>query len=291
VQLRAVRVVRYKPQRRCLIEYDVQRLADRQVITLIGKARARHLDKRNFELQQRLWKTGFDDASEDAVSIPQPVALIPSLQMWLQRRVPGALSIDLLLADPQSNLPSRLAEAIFKLHSSSIRPARSHAVSDDLRLLHEKLPLVAQRHPHLESRLGRLLEICSKLGRSIDVPPSCPVHRDFYHDQIIVDGRRLYLLDLDLFALGDPALDVGNFVAHLAEYALRKSGNADVLAEQQNAMIERYLQLASENLRARILAYSALTLARLIYISTLFDDRTSHTQSILNLCEHRLAEV
>jgi hypothetical protein len=29
-------------------------------------------------------------------------------------------------------------------------------------------------------------------------PARCGIHRDFYADQVIVDGSRLYLLDFDL---------------------------------------------------------------------------------------------
>ena len=34
------------------------------------------------------------------------------------------------------------------------------------------------------------------------------IHRDFYPDQVLVDGARVYLLDLDLYSLGEPPLDV-----------------------------------------------------------------------------------
>jgi hypothetical protein len=291
-QLLALRVVRYKPQRRCLIEYDLETSGSNATLfTLIGKARAKGLDKRTYALQRQLFHAGFDDDAEDEISVPEPIALMPPLQMWLQRRVPGVPSIDLLSAHLAPQLPARLAETIFKLHQCAVHPKRSHSMQDELRLLRQKLPPVAQRHPHLEKRLGRLLEQCCCVGESIGAAPVCPIHRDFYHDQVVVDGSHLYLLDLDLFALGDPALDVGNFIGHLIEYGLRKPGSATALAGQQEQMTEHYVQLAGEPLRRRILIYSALTLARQIYISTLFDSRAPFTESILALCEGRLAEI
>jgi len=291
-RLLAVRVVRYKPQRRCLIEYDIETGGpESEPITLIGKARARRLDEQTFLLQRQLWSSDFGNESKDGISVPQPVAMIPPLQMWLQRRVRGVACIDMLLADSQSQLVSRLAQAIFKLHECPVHPARSHRISEELRILREKLPLVGQSHPHLERRLQRLLEVCSRIGESLQAVPMCPVHRDFYHDQVIIDGSRIYLLDLDLFAMGDPALDVGNFIGHLIEYALRKLGSAEALAEHQKEMIDRYVDLAGEELRSRIYVYSSLTLARHICISTLFDDRTPFIESILTVCERRMAEI
>ena len=47
------------------------------------------------------------------------------------------------------------------------------------------------------------------------------VHRDFYHDQLLFDAERTWILDLDCAARGDAAMDVGNFVAHLVEGAWR----------------------------------------------------------------------
>jgi aminoglycoside phosphotransferase (APT) family kinase protein len=129
------------------------------------------------------------------------------------------------------------------------------------------------------------------VGESFQVAPLHPIHRDFYHDQVILDGSRVYLLDLDLFAMGDPALDVGNFIGHLSEYGLRKLGSADALAEQQREMIDRYVELAGEEVRPRIDTYSFLTLARHIYLSTLFADRTPFIECILSHCEQRIAEM
>jgi aminoglycoside phosphotransferase (APT) family kinase protein len=288
-QLVGLRVVRYKPQRRCLIEYDIE--TDSRPMTLVGKARAKRLDERTFHVQRQLWNSGFDNDSADGISVPKPIAMIPPLQMWLQQRVPGTASIDLLVSDSMPQTASRLAGGIFKLHQCAIHPKRSHTMLDELRMLQEKLPLVAQSHPHLRQRLQRLLEACLRAGESHHAPPLHPIHRDFYHDQVIVDGARIYLLDLDLFAMGDPALDLGNFIGHLSEYGLRKFGSADALAGQQRKMIDRYLEMAGEEPRPRIHIHSFLTLARHVYISTRFADRTPFVERILSLCEERMAEI
>lgn len=41
------------------------------------------------------------------------------------------------------------------------------------------------------------------------------IHRDFHDGQVLVDGDRIGLLDFDLMAVGDPALDLANFIAQL----------------------------------------------------------------------------
>src|SRR6266567_3459852 len=60
IELQAIRVLHYKPGRRCLIEYE---LATPQLpaksAALLGKVRAVSLDKKCFELMQTLWRGEF----------------------------------------------------------------------------------------------------------------------------------------------------------------------------------------------------------------------------------------
>jgi aminoglycoside phosphotransferase (APT) family kinase protein len=110
-------------------------------------------------------------------------------------------------------------------------------------------------------------------------------------DQLLVRGDRLYILDLDLFSGGDPALDLGNLVAHLSEYALRRLGDPNALAKQQSQIIDTYESLAGIQIRSRTDIYAALTLARLVQISTVFEDRLPFTEQILAHAEGRLGEL
>ena len=51
---------------------------------------------------------------------------------------------------------------------------------------------VARDRPGWAGRLDRLLGACRRLGSSIPEPAPRGIHRDFYPDQVLVDGRRLY---------------------------------------------------------------------------------------------------
>jgi aminoglycoside phosphotransferase (APT) family kinase protein len=116
----------------------------------------------------------------------------------------------------------------------------------------------------------------------------CGIHRDFYSDQVIVDGPRLYLIDFDLYCLGDPALDIGNFLGHITEQSLRTLGDAGALAEVERALEERFIELSGEAVRPAVRGYAVLTLARHIYLSTRFPERRPWTERLLELCEERL---
>ena len=292
ISLNAIRVIRYKPGRRCLIEYDL--LLEHsglplEAITLIGKVRSRGLDAATYRLQMSLWKNDFGPDSQDGISVPEPVGIIPEYCMWLQRKVPGVTSTRLLTEPCGILLAERIAMAAYKLQSSGILPRRTHAIWDELRILRECLGFVGRKNLRWAERLARLLDACWRLGATVPAPVARGIHRDFYPDQVIVDRERLYIIDLDLYCDGDPGLDIGNFLAHLKEQGLRTMGDAEAMIEQEKAMEDRFLQLAGSWLRTNIQMYVTLTLARHIYLSTQFPDRQSFTEPLLELCEQRLS--
>src|SRR5439155_19462730 len=217
--VRAIRAVRYKPGRRCLIEYDVT-LPSSELVTLVGKARARGADHATFDLLRELRGCGFDDDSADRISVPEPIAVVPELGVTLQRKVEGVSATEGLAGANGLALARRLAEAACKLHVADLSARREHTVADELRILHERLDALAAQWPDLGMgrggegghRLGRLLAACDRLAAPIPAPPPepCGIHRDFYPDQVLVAGGRLYLLDFDLYSHGDPALDIGH---------------------------------------------------------------------------------
>jgi thiamine kinase-like enzyme len=282
-----VRVIRHKLERRCLIEYELIDDAG-EIITLIGKVRAKGTDFHSYELQKSLWESGFGDDSPDGISVPEPVGVIPEWQMWLQRKVEGVTATQ-LLSQTNGILPAKLiAEAAHKLHQANILTRRSHRMSDELRILHERIPLVMEQYPQWQSRLERILAASDDLGANTPEPKPCGIHRDFYPDQVIINNSRLYLLDLDLYCAGNPAVDIGNFIAHLQEYSLRTFGNSQVLQEYENILTERFIQLTGNEFSPAIQAYTTLTLVRHIHISTLFPERRPFTEALLNLCEQQL---
>jgi Ser/Thr protein kinase RdoA (MazF antagonist) len=68
-------------------------------------------------------------------------------------------------------------------------------------------------------------QLCREVGRALDVlsrlprePPTL-THGDFKCDNLVLNGHRLHLLDFDRFRRGDPAADIGKFLADLRWWA------------------------------------------------------------------------
>ncbi|MBA3641850.1 MAG: phosphotransferase, partial [Acidobacteria bacterium] len=255
------------------------------------KVRARGADTSTHRLLSHLWTGSFGPDADDGITVPEPVGVLADLQMVVQRRVPGEALTCLLEGSRGYPLARRAAEAIAKLHRQAVPAHRQHSVDDEIRILRERLVMVADSLPHWQTRITALLDGCERIAASLHDAPSSGIHRDFYPDQILVDGDRLYLLDLDLYSNGDPALDVGNFMAHLDEYSLRRFADTERLADRKSAFVERYLELSTRTTRGAIDAYAALSLARHIAISQQFSERRPLTGALLDLCEERVLRL
>lgn len=287
LEIRQIRLLRHKLGRRCLIAYDLV-LGDGEAITLLGKARSRRPDHASYQLQRQLWQQGFDDHSADGISVPQPLGMLPDLHLWFQRWVPGQVATQ-VLAEAGDVAPSQaIAAAIAKLHRAGIPPRKRHTLADELAILHQQLATVQANYPHWQDRLGRILDQCATLAARIPTGATTGIHRDFYPDQVIFWGDRRYLIDLDLYCEGDPALDIGNFVAHISEQSLRTLGRPDGLLAQETAFIEACCHLNAAVTPAAINAYKTLTLVRHIAISHRMASRQHLTASLMDWCEQRL---
>lgn len=294
LQVGAIRVLRHKPGRRCLIEYELEIVRPRtgvEYLTVVAKARARGLDTATYGLLQALWHAGFRADCADGIAVPEPIGLLPEFQMWLQRKVCGVTATAMLAAGAGPPLAGRIAAALVKLHQTGLPATRQHTVADELRILEQRLQAVIRMEPMWADRLTRVLQGCRRVGAGLADRPLGGIHRDFYADHVIVDGERLFLLDFDLYAVGDPALDVGNFMAHMTEFSLRTWNDPAALRDVESQILDACIHLADPHHRAAVVAWATLTLARHISLSTEFSNRRPFTERLLDLCERQLAVV
>jgi hypothetical protein len=290
--VRTIRVTRHKPGRRCVIEYEVEverPEAPTELVTLIGKIRQARFGISGYRLLSAFWDAGFDADSEDGISVPEPIGAVGKLRMWLQRKVPGYVATKALTRPEGVDLARRIPEAAYKVHRARVPAPDRHTMADELRILRECLTTVGRDKPELAARTDSLFAACERLATTTAAFEPTGIHRDFYADQVIVDGSRLYLLDFDLYCEGEPALDIGNFLGHLTEQSVRTFGRPDALADRERAVEERFVELAGEDMRPTVTTYATLTLARHVYLSTLFPERRPFTDALLELALERVA--
>lgn len=291
--LRSIRVVAYTSRRRCVIEYELERPspAGRQTTFILGTVRAKRFGKSGYRQLRALWEAGFGDESPDGISIPEPIGNVPAFQMWLQRKASGHVATGMLSGSDSGRVASRIADAIQKLHTAGVATDRRHTLADELRILRRRLIRAAVAAPNLLPRIGRLLEASERVAAMLPEPTPCGSHCDLHPDQVLLTDQRLLLLDLDLYCMADPALDVGNFMGHVTELSVRLHGDADALAPVEHALENRFVSLAGERVRWAVRVYAALTVARHIYSNVRLARPPRVVPALLTAAEERIQAV
>lgn len=289
--LRSARLVRHHPGRRSVIEYAiaVPWRGKRQRLCLMAKIRAKGLDRRTITVLSALRDSGFAPDSPDGISVPDIAAVVPEWNMWVSVKVEGRRVTECLAGAGRLRLAERVADAARKIHHSGVPATARHSMSDEIGVLDAALQNASTALPRLEHRIAEVSRGCHALAVSwVDREPTC-IHRDFYGDQIIVAGDRLFILDFDQFCEGDAELDIGNFLAHITEQAIRLDGDPHLLDDVRSTLCDRAVQWGAN--RETIQVYDLLTLARHIWISTRIAERNHITEAILAECERRLART
>lgn len=290
------RLRRHKPGRRALVEYRLSHRDGEPPLRLLAKLRARGADRRSAQLHQALHERGFVEHGPHGVRVPRALGLLPAQGLWLQSIEPGQPSTGLWLGPPaeaasRRRLAARIGLALAALHRHGPAGERPWTLEDEMAVLRRSLDSAAAGDPALAPRFAALAARCERLAAQLACQPSrirCGLHRDFHPDQVLVDGESLVFVDLDLHAQGDPALDAGNFLAHLHELALRETGDAAHLAGEEATFRDAFLA-ASPAVDARTLdGWRTLALARLVALSRLRPGRAAVTEPLLGICHARL---
>ncbi len=238
-QVDTLNVLKYKPHRRCVIEYELTINGKRK--SVIGKVFKDERGENQFALQEELWLNGIRLDSPDGLTIAKPLAYIPEMRMLVQERAPG-VSLDQFVDKPDFLERVRAsAHLIAQLHANHlIQPVKQYTLKDEMAQLDRWGAELAARHPEhayaFTRQLGWLREHAAGLSRA----NLALAHRDFYYAQVMFDDGRATLIDLDMVSRADPAIDVANFAVHLCFLALQRFSNHQALDAAAALFIQEY---------------------------------------------------
>lgn len=279
-------VCRLKAGRRCLVRYAT---ADGP---MLGKVRVGHRPRKAFELAVALQRAGLEKGAADGIAVAEPVAVLDELGMWVQRMAPGRPGDEVLLTGDLASaqgLGRRAAEAAVRIHRSEVPARRVHGIADELAGLERRLTALRAARSWDAAQVAALADACRLRAAHVAAMdrPVVGIHRDYYPDQLILAGEHVTVIDFDLYCAGDPALDIGNFVGHVMELGLRHHGDAGHWRSAIDACIDRFAELSGPGDRAAVEAYTDLTLARHVSLSTELPGRAATTDALLELCRER----
>jgi aminoglycoside phosphotransferase (APT) family kinase protein len=200
-----------------------------------------------------------------ACTLATPAALLYSgeQQFLGQSMAPGVLYSDLISSEHFDRFLRQAGCALADLHAlptaAAARFCRLSSVDDHLvDLIHPHPLVLAEREPEFRAPIEALLAAIRT--RAHDGFTPAPLHRDFHLRQMFHTPGKTWLIDWDLFGLGDPALDVGNFTVYLRTHLLQAAAPSAM-----QAFLSGYFDKCGDcgALLARVPVYQALTYLRM----------------------------
>ena len=203
------RLLNHRLGKRCILRLAWRRGGRPRsvVVRCLKEKDERH--RRNQAHMTALRQRGFDGA----IRVPAVVGLDDDLHLIAIEEVPGEL-LGHSRRWPLAEQAALAGAALGKLHATAAWLKERYGVEQELTMLADWVALATRLRPELAKaldlshrRLVPALSACA--GRPVRL-----AHRDYYNKQLLFDGHTTTLIDFDTLCLADPALDLGNYLAH-----------------------------------------------------------------------------
>lgn len=240
-----VNLLGYTPQMRASFLYEVL-LENRETATrswkeIIGKTNVFKSPNSLYAAIWALWR-----ASKGEIGLPCPIGFMMHPRLTLQAKVKGIRLGSLVDSASFEDIIKETARSIARFHSLSLPLRTRRKLRDEIRSTERWGQVIMQIRPDLKERVELFLKkVVSEIERRMRIVG--PVHADFHHTNVLVDGTNIRLIDLDEMAFGDPCLDVGRFLASLRIPSLRTFGTINNLQGERELFLEEYLKTRHEN--------------------------------------------
>lgn len=157
----------------------------------------------------------YADFGDESVSAPRSLGYSPRLRMLFQEFVPGETLLDRMRAgDADEAAIAGAARAAVVFHRSPLAPTARHEIEDEWKLLERSRRQLSD----VRGTTYAFEELFRTVGAECEYLPGgtlTPVHRDFYDKQLLQTANHTALIDLDQAAIGNPEIDLANFLVHL----------------------------------------------------------------------------
>jgi tRNA A-37 threonylcarbamoyl transferase component Bud32 len=223
--------------KRCTIRYLVELEGGQSSsLRLVGKVYATRAEGEDaFQALSWLSAQGFSTRAPESIAVPRPLAYVSHLALLLMEEV-GGQSLKRFLNKGEGGHRDlrRFADGLVKLHRfPAVYGAPFHL---DQHLEQRCAGLcgpLAHAFPRLSIPIARILATARRAEADGRLATSTLAHGDYHPGQVHLDGKRLWLVDLDLLHHGDPAYDVAMVVLTMKRMGVRlaSEGRFRVLLE------------------------------------------------------------
>jgi tRNA A-37 threonylcarbamoyl transferase component Bud32 len=242
--------IRYKPERR-----------------LVGRLMSGNLTQASFKIYT---DAAYETAKAGAVAFdagvtygrPRVLGQSDRRRILVFEWLPGELLTRRMSAPGfDATSVAEVGRALAELHSQPVKRLVSRPQDTELESLVHTVAWLSHVLPSSEKKAQSLTD------RVIRLRPkwpriSKPLHGDFYANQVLLHNDFINLIDFDEAHLGDPACDLGTFIAHLESNAIRGIGAPGLVEPVTRALLTGY-RWPSDVSEDRVAWWTAVALLRL----------------------------
>jgi len=227
IQVQGVKILGHRLGKRCIARcyYQLPGIegsppSEHSLIAKLYKMRSKR-GSWVFTTMQEMWNTGLHQGAD--VRIPRPLAWSEQWHcLWMEDV--SATPLPDLSPGQHSAATQATGQALARFHKTPVNVTTRHSATQEIELLEKWVQLVAEAYPDQAGAVhDGFQHIRASLANCRDEDIAL-VHRDFYEKQVLVSNDATVLIDFDTLCQADPALDVGNFLAHLQLNRLQGMG-------------------------------------------------------------------
>ena len=257
-----VEVLRYRPHKRGVLRYTVNAPDSGDPQEVIGKV---YLLGSQTVREAYVLNLLRPQAAACGIIIPKPLGVMEEWGFLLMERVPGT-GLQLVMKQAQTleqfkEVLGLIAATLVSLHSFRFESQEVRSLQAEVEKLHKRVALFHLVAPLLAQQAEALLLQIAQLGARSTTAACTFIHGGFHPDQLLMDKEQISVVDFDSSCLGDPAIDVGKFMASLRHKAVSKA--SDTFRQFAAYFLSEYqARLPGHRVRDRVHLFLSIYLVR-----------------------------
>ncbi|MDZ7359706.1 MAG: aminoglycoside phosphotransferase family protein [candidate division KSB1 bacterium] len=182
--------------------------------SVYGKAYRDGSGEAAYEIMRQIWES--EASQKGDLLLPQPYSFDAENSILWQEAISGEPLAK--IATAVENLPAMAQEIgarLAALHAMRLPLKEEMTLAFQIDDLRRSVDMISRTFPEYAARCEKLGQMLLSAAAGLPALPSTPVHGSFKFSHIFATTKGLVFIDFDGANLGDPAYDVGRFIAHV----------------------------------------------------------------------------